>query len=93
MNLEKMSYRDLTKLQSDVAAAIHKAEAAAKADACVKIAEIAKAHGLSLRDFERPRRTSAPRKTGAPARFRNPDNPAQTWSGRGRPPKWFKRTA
>lgn len=25
----------------------------------------------------------------APARFRNPDNPDETWSGIGRRPKWF----
>jgi DNA-binding protein H-NS len=23
-------------------------------------------------------------------KYRNPDNPAETWSGRGRPPKWVQ---
>jgi len=25
-----------------------------------------------------------------PAAYRNPANPAETWSGRGEPPEWFK---
>lgn len=27
--------------------------------------------------------------TKVPAKYRNPDNPAQTWSGRGKHPKWM----
>jgi hypothetical protein len=29
-------------------------------------------------------------RTVMPARYRNPANPAQTWSGMGRQPQWFK---
>jgi DNA-binding protein H-NS len=34
-------------------------------------------------EAEKPRRTVAPK-------YRNPENPAETWTGRGREPKWFQ---
>jgi DNA-binding protein H-NS len=30
------------------------------------------------------------RRRDVPAKFRNPDNPAEIWSGRGRKPKWVE---
>ena len=30
------------------------------------------------------------RRRGVPAKYRNPDNPAETWAGRGRKPKWVE---
>lgn len=39
-----------------------------------------------------PRRGSTRKSTAGtkvPAKYRNPDNPAQTWSGRGKHPKWM----
>lgn len=29
------------------------------------------------------------RRKKAPAKYRNPDNPRQTWSGQGNPPDWY----
>ena len=34
--------------------------------------------------------TSKPQPTKNPAKFRNPDNPSQTWTGQGMAPKWLK---
>jgi DNA-binding protein H-NS len=36
-----------------------------------------------------PGKTFAPRGP-AQQKYRNPDNPAETWAGRGRPPKWVQ---
>jgi DNA-binding protein H-NS len=30
------------------------------------------------------------RRRDVPAKYRNPDNPAETWAGRGRKPKWVE---
>src|SRR4051794_5853024 len=30
------------------------------------------------------------RRRGVSAKYRNPDNPAETWAGRGRKPKWVE---
>jgi DNA-binding protein H-NS len=34
--------------------------------------------------------TNKPQPTKNPAKFRNPDNPLQTWTGQGMAPKWLK---
>ena len=55
---------------------------------------------LTLRKFERDtagerrgRRRSAAgdRRSAIAPKYRNPDNPAETWSGRGRKPVWLER--
>jgi len=32
---------------------------------------------------------ATPKRAPAPAKYRHPENPALTWSGRGRKPLWF----
>jgi DNA-binding protein H-NS len=60
-----------------------------------QIADMLKAEGLSLSElFPQPSKAKGqPKgKTQAEApkvKFRNPDNPAQTWSGTGRKPAWI----
>jgi DNA-binding protein H-NS len=47
---------------------------------------------LSLQDILPGRaghKTSRRRTSRQPAKYRNPANPAQTWSGKGRRPVWF----
>lgn len=86
-NLEAISLKELRQLQKDLAKAIstqqdrHKAEARAKLDA------IAKEMGHSLADLigAEVKTTRAPEA----AKYRHPENPSLTWSGRGRRPQWF----
>ena len=47
---------------------------------------IAEEHGFSL-DEILGKKTSG--KTAVP-KYRNPENPSQTWTGRGRQPAWYK---
>jgi DNA-binding protein H-NS len=43
-------------------------------------------------DLRRGRRHTpeVDRRRGVSAKYRNPDNPAETWAGRGRKPKWVE---
>src|SRR3954454_66937 len=43
-------------------------------------------------DLRRGRRHTpeVDRRRGVSAKYRNPDNPAETWAGRGRKPKWVQ---
>ena len=52
-----------------------------------KLAALAKAEGFTLDELfgARTRRT----RRGAKPKFRNPADHAQTWSGRGKRPRWF----
>ena len=52
-----------------------------------RFTEMAKAEGLALEDVV----GTAARKTRRPVppKYRNPADPTQTWSGRGKRPRWF----
>jgi DNA-binding protein H-NS len=51
--------------------------------------QAARAHGFSLSDLTgaQPRGAAKPK---APSKYKNPADPSQTWSGRGRQPGWIK---
>ena len=51
-----------------------------------KIKELAASIGVTIEIHETSKATSAK----IPAKFCNPDNPSQTWTGRGMAPKWLK---
>jgi len=51
-----------------------------------KLTALAKSEGFSIDElFGRGRKTRRP----AQAKFRNPSDHSQTWSGRGKRPRWF----
>lgn len=62
-----------------------------------RLAAAAKAEGYTIEELfgvAAPARTKAPRaprKAGAkvPPKYRNPANPEQTWTGRGKQPRWL----
>ena len=62
-------------------------ERAAALDAAEKAA---KQHGFSLQELTGIAATKSKRKSKNPAKFRNPTDPSQTWTGRGRKPQWIK---
>jgi DNA-binding protein H-NS len=88
IDLRKLSKKQLAEL-------IARAESRAKeldAEAMEKVREevraFAKAKGYTIEQlFGRGRKKRARRKV-AP-KYRNPANPAETWSGRGKRPRWF----
>jgi len=51
-----------------------------------QIKELAASIGVTIEIHETSKATSAK----IPAKFSNPDNPSQTWTGRGMAPKWLK---
>jgi len=55
-----------------------------------KVHALIKAEGYAFEDIFGSTRGKAKRSTGTVApKYRNPANPAQTWSGRGKRPHWF----
>ncbi|HEY0196995.1 MAG TPA: H-NS histone family protein [Rhodanobacter sp.] len=55
-----------------------------------KVHALIKAEGYAFEDIFGSPRAKAKRGTGTVApKYRNPANPAQTWSGRGKRPHWF----
>ncbi len=59
-------------------------------DLRARIEQMVKKEGFSMDDVFPARGGRRGRKLGTVApKFRNPGNPAQTWSGRGKRPRWF----
>lgn len=53
-----------------------------------KLAQMAKDEGYTIEELFGTGRKSG--KSGVAAKYANPANPSQTWSGRGKRPNWFK---
>jgi len=89
MDLSKYTVKKLQALKQE----IDKEIAARRKDDAKKAREEMKAvaakYGLSLNDLVGGKGAAKGRGKGAVA-FRHPDDPAKTWSGRGRKPRWIK---
>ena len=88
-NLEKMSHQELERLRSDVDAALMAAKKRDKKEAR-KAAELAAAKfGFTLAELVGGAAAKSGVKGGV-AKYANPENPTQTWTGKGRQPQWYK---
>lgn len=88
MDLNTLSLKELKDLQSQVAKAINGYEDRRKKEALAELEEKARSLGFSLSELTgaAPVRKRSP----ATAKYANPANPSDTWSGRGRKPRWFE---
>lgn len=86
-NLADMSKVELVQLKGDVEQALATLDQRRKADARKAAEDAAKQYGFTLGDLLGKERA---RKSSGVAKYRNPADPAQTWSGRGRQPGWIK---
>lgn len=85
-NIERMALKDLLELEIRVKKAIANARERERADVKNKLVALAEDAGFSLNDLFGSRGRG---KAGGVAKFANPDNRAQTWTGRGRKPNWL----
>jgi DNA-binding protein H-NS len=87
--IEKMNLEELQAYQKEVEAAIKGYEKKRRADALAAVRETAKQHGFTLEELMggKPAAKSA---TKGIAKYANPADPTQTWTGRGRQPGWVK---
>ncbi|GAB5447392.1 H-NS histone family protein [Gymnodinialimonas sp.] len=88
-NLEKLSVEELKYLQKETAAAIASFEDRKRAEAIAELETVAAKHGYKLADLVGGK-VSKKAKTSGPAKYRHPENPEKTWTGRGRQPNWIK---
>ena len=87
IDLNSLSLKELKDLQLQIAKAISGYEERRRREAVVALEEKAREMGFSLAEL-----TGAPqaRKTFlSVAKYANPANKSNTWSGRGRKPRWF----
>jgi DNA-binding protein H-NS len=86
LNLEKMSFAQLSKLRLQVDRFMVEKQASERAALRQKMAEMAEAAGMSLDAVLGKGRKG---KGSVAPKYRDPKNPENTWTGRGRMPLWM----
>ena len=85
-NLETMSYAALTKMGADVARLKAEKQNSERNATRQKLIDTAKAAGFEINEiFGR----TGKGKGSVPPKYRDPKNSANTWTGRGRMPRWM----
>ena len=84
--LEKMSYAELLKLQGQVEAAIAERRVSDAHETKEQLRQMAEKAGFDIKELYG--RRGSPRGSGV-AKYRNPKDASQTWTGRGRKPNWL----
>lgn len=87
MDLNALSLKELKDLQSQIARAIASYEDRKKKEAIAELEDRARALGFTLPELLGV--ASVKKRAPASAKYANPANAADTWSGRGRKPRWF----
>ena len=95
-DLKSLSRKELEKLLSDVKKALVNVQARDRRNAQKAAEKAAAEFGFSLSELgeEKPKK-AAPKKAAKSARkpskpkYANPENPSETWTGKGRKPNWF----
>ncbi len=88
INIEKLSLEELKALRKNLDRAIASYEERALAKAKAELEAKAKEMGFTLAQLVDSSK-SKKRRAAAVAKYGNPENSAETWSGRGRRPAWF----
>lgn len=88
VNLNSMALKELKELQSQVTKAIASFEDRKKKEALAELEEKAREMGFTLAELTGA--TLIRKRSPAVPKYANPANASDTWSGRGRKPRWFE---
>jgi len=88
IDLTKLSLEELKSLRKDVEKAIVGFQERQRSEALKELKAVAAKHGMSVEEIVGGKAKKG--KAKAPAKYRNPSDANETWSGRGRQPAWYK---
>ncbi len=88
IDLDSMSMKDLRDLHQQVTKAMSGFEERKRMAALAALEDKARELGFSLPELLSG--STSKKRRPAKAKFANPANPAQTWTGRGRKPRWIE---
>jgi DNA-binding protein H-NS len=88
INVDKLSLKDLVSLEGKLQSAIAEARVRERSEVKKKLADLAETSGFSLSELFGDTRGGKKKPTGI-AKYANPDDKADTWTGRGRKPNWL----
>ena len=86
-NLEKMSYAELAGMEVRIARLKAEKQNAERAAVRQKLIDLAKHHGFDIRELIDGRKKGG--KGSVAVKYRDPKNAENTWTGRGRMPRWM----
>ena len=84
-----MSVKELLELEQSVKAAIAARPQSERAELKAKFEQLASDASLKIDEILGIRKARGATAKGAPAKYRNPRDASQTWTGRGRKPNWL----
>ena len=91
IDLTKLSREELIQLQADAQQALKDLEVRQREEARAAAEKAAAEYGFSLSELTGGGRGKGKAaKSTAVAKYANPEDASQTWSGRGRQPVWYK---
>jgi DNA-binding protein H-NS len=85
-DLEKMTYAQLTEMEAKIERIKLEKQNSERAAVRKQLMDIAKEHGFDIRELMDGRKKG---KGTVAAKYRDPKNPENTWTGRGRMPRWM----
>lgn len=86
INLNNLSVEQLASIQKDAQALIKSKQKEQIGEAYIKFQQIAKELGVSVEEIVKLGKGT---KVKRPAKYQNPSDKSQTWSGQGRKPQWL----
>jgi DNA-binding protein H-NS len=89
VNYDKMSLKELLDHETRLSKAIVAARRNDITNARKKVAAVAESLGYKIEDLTGATRGKRGNGGKVAVKFRNKDNPEETWTGRGRQPKWL----
>ncbi|HMO07391.1 MAG TPA: H-NS histone family protein [Paracoccaceae bacterium] len=89
IQIDTLSLKELKELQARVARAIATFEDRRKRAALAELEEKAKELGFPFAELAKLAGGGKAKSAGGVAKYANPANPSDTWTGRGRKPGWF----
>ena len=85
-NLDRMTYADLIGLEGEIARLKTEKQTSERAALKEKLTDIAKDAGFDINELFGKAKKG---KGSVAPKYRDPANPQNTWTGRGRPPRWL----
>ncbi|RYH08801.1 H-NS family nucleoid-associated regulatory protein [Tropicimonas sp. IMCC6043] len=89
-DLKKMSRAELEQLRKDVDKALSTLADRERMAALAAAEKAVKEYGFSLKELTGVAPARSKGKAKNPPKYRHPENPEITWTGRGRKPQWIK---
>lgn len=86
----KLSEKELNEMINSAEQVLQSKKEDRRKEVIKQIKELAKTIGVTVEIVDRKKKQSSRKGIKVPAKYHNPKNPSQQWTGRGMKPKWLQ---